>query len=218
MNVKEVIRLYNLAEKHKETYRRHAAENMRNGGKGLKIGKSSKLNVRKQLAASCGISEDTYRKLDKVMQSDNPDLINMLKDGEISINLAYRFLQDDVVVEKVISLYIFYAVIEGDKKEICMELCWFGFEQHLDKVPKHLRTKFIVLYNRCKNEVINSRQNSGSNNYSQSFQSSLGVNAINIDEWKIFYRDLARLYHPDNGGDPDKFRRLQEFDKKIRKS
>lgn len=63
-------------------------------GKGLSI--LTKVNTRKEKAKKVGISDGSYYKLDKVMQSDNKEAKQKLKEKKISIDGAYKTLKNSV--------------------------------------------------------------------------------------------------------------------------
>lgn len=60
----------------------------------------SKVNTRKEMAKTIGVSEGTYQKLDKVMQSDNEEVKQKLREKEISIDRAYREIKNPIPKEK----------------------------------------------------------------------------------------------------------------------
>ena len=41
-------------------------------------------------------------------------------------------------------------------------------------------------------------------------------NELDLKIWKKFYRDLSKLYHPDNGGTAEDFNALQKFAKDLK--
>ena len=219
MDLKKIIYLYNLAQDNKDRLKQEAVNNMKRGGKGLTIDESSKVNMRKKLAEYCGISEDSHRKLDKIMASNNIELIRMLEENEITINRAYKALSDDIVAEwddVVIGSYTFYLLTDGERKELFKDALMFNYEPYLEIVPKHLHKKFIMLYKECQQRYcqnMNQRQNNtnGRSNLSGKNQ------GLDLEAWKIFRRDLSKIYHPDNGGNVEKFDALQKFDKKLQK-
>ena len=53
----------------------------------------SKVNTRKEMAKAVGVSEGSYRKLDKVMQSTEEDIKESLRKKEISVDAAYKELK-----------------------------------------------------------------------------------------------------------------------------
>lgn len=60
----------------------------------------SKVNTRKEMAKATGVSEGTYQKLDKVMQSDNEEVKKKLREKEISIDRAYQEIKNPTPKEK----------------------------------------------------------------------------------------------------------------------
>lgn len=219
MDLKKVIYLYNLAQNNKDRIKQEAVNNMKFGGKGLTIDESSKVNLRKRLAEYCGISEDSYRKLDKIMKSNNIELIRMLEESEITINRAYKALNDDIVAEwddEVIGSYVFYLLTAHGRKELFRDALMFNHEPYLEIVPKYLHGKFIMLYKQCQQRYcqnINQQQNN-TNGRSNLFKQKQG---LDLEEWKVLRKDLFKLYHPDNGGNVEKFRALQKFDEELQK-
>ena len=79
---------YEITQKFKSVYEKRAKENQSAAGKGLT--NLSKVNTREEMAKAVGVSEGTYQKMDTVMKSDNLDLKEQLKAGEISVHKAYR--------------------------------------------------------------------------------------------------------------------------------
>lgn len=79
---------YEITQKFKSVYEKRAKENQSAAGKGLT--NLSKVNTREEMAKAVGVSEGTYQKMDAVMKSDNPDLKEQLKAGEISVHKAYQ--------------------------------------------------------------------------------------------------------------------------------
>ena len=79
---------YEITQKFKSVYEKRAKENQSAAGKGLT--NLSKVNTREEMAKAVGVSEGTYQKMDAVMKSDNSDLKERLKAGEISVHKAYQ--------------------------------------------------------------------------------------------------------------------------------
>lgn len=86
-NLSEAER-YEIVQKFKSVFEKKAKENQSSGGKGLT--NLSKVNTRKEMAKAVGVSEGTYQKMDKVMQSDNEELKQQLRDKKVSVDKAYR--------------------------------------------------------------------------------------------------------------------------------
>lgn len=85
------IEKYEIVQKFKSVFEQKAKQNQSLGGKGLS--NLSKVNTRKQMANATGVSEGSYRKIDAVMQSDNEELKQKLRDKKISTDAAYKKLK-----------------------------------------------------------------------------------------------------------------------------
>lgn len=85
------IEKYEIVQKFKSVFEQKAKQNQSLGGKGLS--NLSKVNTRKQMAKATGVSEGSYRKMDAVMQSDNEELKQKLRDKKISTDAAYKKLK-----------------------------------------------------------------------------------------------------------------------------
>ena len=85
---------YEIVQRFKGLFTKQAKENQSSGGKGLT--NLSKVNTRKEMAKATGVSEGTYQKLDKIMQSDNEDVKQQLREKKISVDKAYREIKDPV--------------------------------------------------------------------------------------------------------------------------
>ena len=86
-NLSEAER-YEIVQKFKSVFEKKAKENQSSGGKGLPT--LSKVNTRKEMAKAVGVSEGTYQKMDKVMQSDNEELKQQLREKKVSVDKAYK--------------------------------------------------------------------------------------------------------------------------------
>ncbi len=86
------VEKYEIVQRFKTLIQNKAKENNSNGGKGLS--NLSKVNTRKELAEKVGVSEGTYSKLDKVMQSDNDEVKQKLRKKEISTDKAFKIIND----------------------------------------------------------------------------------------------------------------------------
>ncbi len=89
---------YEIVQKFKSVFEKKAKENQSSGGKGLT--NLSKVNTRKEMAKAVGVSEGTYQKLDKVMQSDNEDLKQQLREKKVSTDKAYQEIKNPKPKEK----------------------------------------------------------------------------------------------------------------------
>lgn len=82
---------YEIVQKFQDVFKEKGKKNQSIGGKGLS--NLSKVNTRKEMAKAVGVSEGSYRKLDKVMQSEDEDLKESLRKKEISVDAAYKELK-----------------------------------------------------------------------------------------------------------------------------
>ncbi len=89
---------YEIVQKFKDLFRKKAKENQSSGGKGLT--NLSKVNTRKEMAKATGVSEGTYNKLDKIMQSDNEEIKQKVREKELSIDKAYQMVKNPKPTEK----------------------------------------------------------------------------------------------------------------------
>lgn len=89
---------YEIVQRFKSIFEKKAKENQSFGGKGLT--NLSKVNTRKEMAKATGVSEGTYQKLDKVMQSNNEEVKQKLREKEISIDRAYQEIKNSTIKEK----------------------------------------------------------------------------------------------------------------------
>ena len=82
---------YEIVQKFKDIFKQRAKDNQSAGGKGLV--NLPKVNTRLEMAKATGVSEKTYDKLNKVMQSDNTELKQKIHNKEMSIDKAYKLLR-----------------------------------------------------------------------------------------------------------------------------
>lgn len=83
---------YKIVQKFKGLFEQKAKTNQSSGGKGLT--NLTKVNTRKEMAKVVGVSEGTYQKMDKVMQSDNEELKQQLREKKVSVDKAYREIKN----------------------------------------------------------------------------------------------------------------------------
>lgn len=83
---------YEIIQRFKEIFQKRAKENQSSGGKGLT--NLSKVNTRREMAKATGVSEGTYQKLDKIMQSDNEEIKQQVREKKISIDKAYQMIKN----------------------------------------------------------------------------------------------------------------------------
>ena len=96
-NLSEVEK-YEIVQKFKSVFQKKAKENQSLGGKGSS--NLPKVDTRKEMAKAIGTSEGTYRKLDKIMQSDNEEIKQQLREKKISVDKAYRKIKNPKPKEK----------------------------------------------------------------------------------------------------------------------
>lgn len=90
---------YEIVQKFKSVFQKKAKENQSLGGKGL--ANLPKVDTRKEMAKAIGVSEGTYRKLDKVMQSGNEELKQQLREKKVSTDKAYQEIKNPKKEESV---------------------------------------------------------------------------------------------------------------------
>lgn len=87
-----------IAQKYKSLYEEKAKQNLSDGGKGLT--NLSKVNTRKEMAKTVGVSEGTYAKMDKIYHSSNEELKTKVQANEISIDKAFKSINNDSTEHK----------------------------------------------------------------------------------------------------------------------
>lgn len=209
MDNQEIIKKYKEAQKEKQELIRYAKQNQKFGGKGTKA--ERKINIRKILAKYCGISEDSYRKLDKIMNSGKESVIDCLENGKLTINKAYKKLEDRAYYKRepssLGSTWTLYIFVEGKTVKIGSEMFpsnWHENEYY-DKIPEWLQKEFHKMYQQVieeYNEEVVENRKSSRNKASSKRSENRKRSSIDVDEfqkeWKGFYRDLSKIYHPDN--------------------
>ncbi len=91
---------YEIVQKFKSVFQRKAKENQSLGGKG--VPNLVKVNVQEEMAKAVGVSKGSYHKLDKVMQSDNEELKQQLREKKVSTDKAYQEIKHPKPKEKEI--------------------------------------------------------------------------------------------------------------------
>lgn len=92
-----------IAERKRDYYEKKAKENQSEAGKQFGIGheklltnsakaisQNDKINVRAKLAETAGVSQDTYSKGKKILDSNNEEVKQKVMSGEMSINAGYN--------------------------------------------------------------------------------------------------------------------------------
>lgn len=130
-NLSEAER-YEIIQKFKTVIKQKAKENQSSGGKGLS--NLSRVNTRKEMAKVVGVSEGTYQKMEKIMESDNEELKQKLREKKISADKAYQ-------------------EINNGKKQINTPLQQIQkIDERLDKIDRD-----ITVLNKEKQELIRRR-------------------------------------------------------------
>lgn len=154
---------YEIVQKFKSVFQKKAKENQSLGGKGLP--NLVKVNVQEEMAKSVGVSKGTYSKLDKVMQSDNEEVKQKLREKKISVDKAYQEIKNPKPKEKE-SITPEQKIIEFDNRmnEIDKEISSLRTEREslmrrrsslfesLD-IPCELKYEFVE----CKYEYLEVR-------------------------------------------------------------
>lgn len=96
-NLSEAER-YEIVQKFRSIFEKKAKENQSSGGKGRT--NLPKVNTRKEMAKAVGVSEGTYQKMDKVMQSDNEELKQQLREKKVSVDRAYKEVKNPTPAKK----------------------------------------------------------------------------------------------------------------------
>ena len=93
-----------LVLKHKEILTHKGTENMKKGGKGLKITKEEIVDAMVQLSVMIGCSHDTLRKVQYILNNleDMDNLLNQLRSGEITINKVHEELTGKKKTEAIV--------------------------------------------------------------------------------------------------------------------
>ena len=119
---------YEIVQKFKDIFKQRAKDNQSAGGKGLV--NLPKVNTRLEMAKATGVSEKTYDKLDKVMQSDNTELKQKIHNKEMSIDKAYKLLRSQnnreisslkTPIQKIEEVDNRIADIESETKALSIE-------------------------------------------------------------------------------------------------
>ncbi len=92
------VEKYEIVQKFKSVFQKKAKENQSLGGKGLP--NLVKVNVQEEMAKAVGVSKGSYHKLDKVMQSDNEEVKQQLREKKISTDKAYKAIKNPKPTEK----------------------------------------------------------------------------------------------------------------------
>jgi hypothetical protein len=86
-----------LALDYEPSFRERARENQRAGGqfKGLTtLSEAQAINCRREIARLAGVSEGTLAKVRRLLQAGCPELLEALREGEVSIDCAFGWLRN----------------------------------------------------------------------------------------------------------------------------
>ena len=136
-NLSEAER-YEIVQKFKSVFEKKAKNNQSSGGKGLS--NLSKVNTRKEMAKSVGVSEGTYQKMDKVMQSDNEELKQQLREKKVSVDKAYKEINKEKPVDKPKTYDEQINDVDNKLNQIEEEM------KKLESMKKSLKEKRNILY------------------------------------------------------------------------
>lgn len=89
---------YETVEKYSIFLNEMAKKNQSDGGKGLS--NLTRINTRKEKAKMAGTSDGNYYKLGQIKKSGNKEIIEKVRNKEISIDKAYREIKDTVPKKK----------------------------------------------------------------------------------------------------------------------
>ena len=90
-NLTDIDRIQ-IAEKYRPVIERKAKENQIESGGAVVQKSSSPIKTREELAKIAKVSHDTYSKGKKILESDNEEIKDKLRKGEMKINTAYKEL------------------------------------------------------------------------------------------------------------------------------
>ena len=131
-----------LAKKSRPILREKAKENMSLGGGDKKSGLlilgnpiDEKIHTHKELAKLAGVSPETMRKGEKVLENASPELIQEVRTNKKKINTAYREMQTGTVICKGCGLEKPASRFSGDRKGLCMD-CENAYRKEAKRVHK----------------------------------------------------------------------------------
>ena len=97
-----------LALDYEPSFRHRATENQRLGGqfKGLTtLSEAQAINCRREIAALAGVSEGTLAKVRRLLDAGSPELLEALREEEVSIDCAFRWLRHPETQLDQLTLY-----------------------------------------------------------------------------------------------------------------
>ena len=107
-----------LALDYEPSFRERARENQRLGGqfKGLTtLSEAQAINCRREIARLAGVSEGTLAKVRRLLQAGCPELLEALREGEVSIDCAFGWLRNP---EKQLDQLTLYRSLGGITRTI----------------------------------------------------------------------------------------------------
>ncbi|WP_352399006.1 ParB N-terminal domain-containing protein [Anaerotignum sp.] len=272
------VEKYEIVQRFKTLIQNKAKQNNSDGGKGLT--NLSKVNTRKELAEKVGVSEGTYSKLDKVMQSDNEEVKQKLRKKEISTDKAFRIVNDaptktkpEIRTPKTQIEEMDNRISEIEKEEqklqqekenilkrrkfvfesldikcpvkyrwtdnrmmfIGMNITFYieyeGHEEILHEetiiekvpskytlymIPEKYKNDFLMVWEMAYQEHLKSKTEY--ENFKKELYTAPKVsNPLKDELFKAGFTQLAKKYHPDNGGDVEKMKELNKLMEELSK-
>lgn len=271
------VEKYKIAEKYTDILRELGKKNQSAGGKGLS--NLTKVNSRKEKSKKVGISEGSYRKLDRVMKSDNDEIKSQLEKGDISIDKAFQMVSSNSKKERVLTpkqqiekidsrikaideqmkvlkdeketlfnrrnfLFegldikyivkyefvpndfwgrdcVFYVEYEGIKQELYRECAIHILDEptkyKFDEVSKKYKNDLQMAWKKAHDEDVEYQELQKRQRQEQWEKAYQGISSTaNVEEgdkpyFKEFFRVLVNKYHPDNGGDIEAMKRVNQL-------
>ena len=142
-----------IAERKRNYYEKKARENQSEAGKQFGIGheklltnlpkansSDTSINVRAKLAEVAGVSEGTYSKGKKILDSDNEEVKQKVMSGEMSINAGYNKIKEEKIEhdnrkptqQKLTSQKS--SAISDETKQICADLKTEKSKEYLESI------------------------------------------------------------------------------------
>ncbi len=266
------VEKYEIVQRFKSLIQNKAKQNNSDGGKGLT--NLSKVNTRKELAEKVGVSEGTYSKLDKVMQSDNEEIKQNLRKKEISTDKAFKIvnnvptkkepeirtpkIQIEVMDTRISEIETEEQRLQQEKENILkrrkfvfesldiqcpvkyrwtdsrtmfigMNITFYiEYEGHeeilheqtiiekvpsrytLNEIPEKYKNDFLMMWEKAYQEHLKSK-NEYENFIKELSTAPKPSNPLKDELLKAGFKQLAKIYHPDNGGDANKMKELNQL-------
>jgi hypothetical protein len=136
------MQLFRAGERLELIYKAQASKNQESGRRGVKIPQNQKLKVRDKVAASLNTSSTTYWRLGQIMKSGNPELIEKVDSGQLSISKASEQLS-----------FRAKPIKEQRQKDVVEFL---RFNRHLNRFFKYLQTHQPESFNSYRRQAQDS--------------------------------------------------------------